>query len=110
MQDGRRPQSESPALRRESVMNPRLEARGVGGISRPSAFAVFKLPRDGSVVSSFHCMNDPQSEGHMASHIGRRKFLATLGGVAAGGARAAAHARAAHRRAYERGCGRYGTT
>src|SRR5262249_17194942 len=29
-------------------------------------------------------MNDPQSEGHVASHIGRRKFLATLGGAAAG--------------------------
>ncbi len=28
-------------------------------------------------------MNDPQSEGHMASHIERRKFLATLGGAAA---------------------------
>jgi putative tryptophan/tyrosine transport system substrate-binding protein len=28
-------------------------------------------------------MNDPQPEGHMASHIERRKFLATLGGVAA---------------------------
>src|SRR5260370_30675046 len=28
-------------------------------------------------------MNDPQPEGPMASHIGRRKFLATLGGVAA---------------------------
>jgi hypothetical protein len=28
-------------------------------------------------------MNDPQPEGHVASHIGRRKFLATLGGVAA---------------------------
>src|SRR5262245_10022970 len=28
-------------------------------------------------------MNDPQTEGHMASHIGRRKFLATLGGGAA---------------------------
>src|SRR6516162_10861867 len=27
-----------------------------------------------------HCMNDPHPEGHMASHIGRRKFLATLGG------------------------------
>src|SRR5262249_22812332 len=31
----------------------------------------------------FHCMNDPQPEGHMASYLGRRKFLATLGGVAA---------------------------
>src|SRR5262249_54106984 len=30
-----------------------------------------------------HCMNDPQPEGHMASHIRRRKFLATLGGAAA---------------------------
>src|SRR5262249_59722609 len=29
-------------------------------------------------------MNDPQPEGHMASHIERRKFLATLGGAAAG--------------------------
>src|SRR5262245_5680263 len=27
-------------------------------------------------------MNDPQPEGHMASHFGRRKFLATLGGAA----------------------------
>jgi hypothetical protein len=40
-------------------------------------------PRDGSVVSFLHCMNDPQPEGHMASHIGRRQFLATLGGAAA---------------------------
>src|SRR5262245_688858 len=37
---------------------------------------------DGNVVSSLHCMNDPQPEGHMASHIGRRKFLATLGSAA----------------------------
>src|SRR5262245_65439453 len=28
-------------------------------------------------------MNDPQSEGHMTSHIGRRKFLASLGSAAA---------------------------
>ena len=27
-------------------------------------------------------MNDPQPEGHMASHIARRKFLAMLGGAA----------------------------
>src|SRR5262249_55936867 len=41
-------------------------------------------PRDGNVVSSLHCMNDPQPEGHMASYIQRRKFLATLlGGAAA---------------------------
>src|SRR5262245_25479404 len=37
-------------------------------------------PRD--VVSSLHCMNDPQPEGHMASCIQRRKFLATLLGGA----------------------------
>src|SRR5262249_19815749 len=30
-----------------------------------------------------HCMNDPQPEGHMASYIARRKFLATLLGGAA---------------------------
>src|SRR5215472_11072334 len=30
-----------------------------------------------------HCMNDPQPEGHMASYLGRRTFLATLGGAAA---------------------------
>src|SRR5262249_50215936 len=36
-----------------------------------------------NVVSSLHCMNDPQAGGHMASHIGRRKFLATLGCAAA---------------------------
>ena len=28
-------------------------------------------------------MNDPHPEGQMASHIERRKFLATLGGAAA---------------------------
>src|SRR5262245_60847279 len=28
-------------------------------------------------------MKDPQTEGHMASYIGRRKFLATLGAAAA---------------------------
>jgi hypothetical protein len=28
-------------------------------------------------------MNDPQPEGHMASHIERRKFLASLGGAVA---------------------------
>src|SRR5262249_28125504 len=42
-----------------------------------------RRPCDGSVLSSVYCMHDPQTEGHMASHIGRRKFLATLGGAAA---------------------------
>src|SRR5215510_16467536 len=40
-------------------------------------------PRDGKVVSSLDCMNDPKPEGHMARYIRRRKFLATLGGAAA---------------------------
>src|SRR5262245_59840696 len=35
------------------------------------------------MVSSLHCMNDPQPEGHMASYIRRRTFLATLGGAVA---------------------------
>src|SRR5262249_15399216 len=48
-----------------------------------TAIGLSHRPRDGSVVSSLHCMNDPQPEGHMASYIGRRKFLATLGGAAA---------------------------
>ena len=40
--------------------------------------------------ASFDHARDPQPEGHMASHIGRRKLLATLGGsMAARGARAA---------------------
>src|SRR6516164_11742178 len=47
-------------------------------------FGVGHRPRDRNVVSSLHCMNDPQPEGHMASYIGRRKFLATfVGGAAA---------------------------
>src|SRR5262245_53945282 len=36
-------------------------------------------------------MNDPQAEGHMASHIERRKFLATLGAAAACPLAARAH-------------------
>src|SRR6516162_11597748 len=36
-----------------------------------------------NVVSSLHCMNDPNRRGHMASYIRRRKFLATLLGGAA---------------------------
>src|SRR5262245_52205698 len=48
-----------------------------------TAIGLSHRPRDGNVISSLHCMNDPQPEGHMASYIERRKFLATLGGAAA---------------------------
>ena len=63
-----------------------LTAFDPGGHSQASCDLPIGLshrPRDGSVVSSLHCVNDPQPEGHMASYIERRKFLATLGGAAA---------------------------
>src|SRR5262249_31071084 len=50
--------------------------------TRP-AYGLSHRSRDGSVVLSLHCVNDPQPEGHMASHIERRKFLTTLGVAAA---------------------------
>src|SRR5215831_10797942 len=50
---------------------------------RPQPVIPPTRPRDGSVVSCLHCMNDPQPEGHMASYIARRKFFATLLGGAA---------------------------
>jgi len=51
--------------------------------SGSASFGISHRLSDGNVVSCLHCMNDPRPEGHMASHIGRRKFLATLGGAAA---------------------------
>src|SRR5262249_12461805 len=57
--------------------------RDAGTFTRLASSLVHR-PRDGSVVSSLHCMNDPQPEGQMASYIRRRTFLATrLGGAAA---------------------------
>src|SRR6516164_11614027 len=56
------------------------DGRSAGSLDFPTGLG--HRPRDGSVVSSRRCMNDPQPEGHMASHIGRRNFLATLGGAA----------------------------
>src|SRR5262249_33486373 len=50
--------------------------------TRP-AYGLSHRPRDGSVVSFLHCMNDPRPEGHMASYIGRRELLAALGGAVA---------------------------
>src|SRR5262249_50854928 len=55
----------------------------IGKHSHDLPIGLSHRPRDGSVVLSLHCMNGPQPEGHMASFIGRRKFLATLGGAAA---------------------------
>src|SRR6266542_4467663 len=60
----------------------RQYSRGLFQQHRPQAVIPPTRPCDGSVVSSLHCMNDPQPEGRMASHIERRKFLATLGGAA----------------------------
>ena len=51
-------------------------------LSRDLPIGLSHGPRDGNVVSSLHCMNDPLPEGQVASHIGRRKFLATLLGGA----------------------------
>src|SRR5262249_46200147 len=50
--------------------------------TRP-AYGLSHRPRDGSVVSFLHCMNDPQPEGHMAMRIRRREFIVTLGSAAA---------------------------
>ena len=57
--------------------------RSFGGFHSTCLSAFSHRPRDGSVVQSFHCMNDPPPEGHMASYIRRRKFLAMLGGAGA---------------------------
>ena len=59
--------------------------RALGGGARSDASSFLSRgPRNQSVISSppLHG-HDPQPEGHMASHIERRKFLATLGGAAA---------------------------
>src|SRR5262249_28683859 len=50
-----------------------------GGFTR---LAHRRPPREGSNGTLPPCMNDPHPEGRMASYIGRRKFLATLGGAA----------------------------
>jgi putative ABC transport system substrate-binding protein len=59
-----------------------LSVHEPGAYGHPANEIFGHRPRDGSVVSSRHCMNDPQPEGHAASYIERRKFLATLGGAA----------------------------
>jgi hypothetical protein len=56
--------------------------RSFGGFTR-LAYRPYSQTARWKVVSSLHCMNDPRPEGHMASYVGRRKFLATLGGAAA---------------------------
>jgi hypothetical protein len=41
------------------------------------------LVTDRAMEVWYHPCNDPHPEGHMASHIERRKFLVALGGAAA---------------------------
>src|SRR5262249_19150884 len=55
--------------------------RYVGKSSQTGMMSVFYTARSGGARSRScpHCMNDPRPGGHMASHIARRKFLATLG-------------------------------
>src|SRR5262245_42287005 len=59
-----------------------FDPKGNSGLSLDLLIGLSPRPRDRNVVSFLHCMNDPQPEGHMASYIARRKFLATLGGAA----------------------------
>src|SRR5262249_50772712 len=71
-------------MQRTSPQRPILTPMVFGSIHRTCLSALTHRLGDGSMVSSLHCMNDPQPEGHMASYIARRKFLATLlGGAAA---------------------------
>jgi hypothetical protein len=51
-------------------------------LSRTLAMEACSIPPSRDIIPRLQ--NDPQLEGHMASDIGRRKFLATLlGGAAA---------------------------
>src|SRR5215470_3752109 len=71
-------------MQRISPQRPIFEPRAVfEAFTRLANRGLSHRPRDGKVVSCLHCMNDPRPEGHMASYIERRKFLATLGGAAA---------------------------
>src|SRR5262249_18534952 len=68
---------------RTSALRANRTCRDGRAHSRDLPIGLSRRPREGSVVLSFHCMNDPQPEGHMASYIERRKFLATLSSAAA---------------------------
>src|SRR5262249_20655475 len=74
--------------------NSRVWSRPFGACSRPTNRCSDHAGEDGAPPSAsvtdwametwYHPpLHDPQPEGHMASHIARRKFLATLGGAAA---------------------------
>jgi len=75
----REPQSFHACIEASTHDHAAQRAYSVGG----ALYGLAHRPSDRSVVSSLHCMNDPQPEGHVASYIARRKFLATLGGAAA---------------------------
>ena len=73
----REPQSFHACIEASTHDHAAQRAYSVGG----ALYGLGHRPSDRSVVSSLHCMNDPQPEGHMASYIARRKFL--LGGAVA---------------------------
>src|SRR5262245_27535358 len=69
----------SQATASPSIMQERERRRANASTIRPEATGEVVAGTAGGMIP--HCMNDPQPEGHMASHIERRKFLATLGAV-----------------------------
>jgi len=86
--------------RKDRILTPMV----FGSIHPTSLPAFSHRPRDGSVVPSRRCMNDPQLEGHHGKPHRTAKILSRArrrGRVAARGARAAGRADAAHRRAHE---------
>ena len=69
--------------RQGSIVSVRWSPAAANAANFDLPIGLYHMDRAMEAWYHFYCMNDPQPEGHMASYIGRRKFLATLGGVAA---------------------------